>query len=118
MKLPIKETKLQELLEELGIDEYTHLKDNTVRIFYRGSVIDVWLTTGTFKNPRTRNGGKGIAELNRYLYWIKNNKQKPSEIPEPPKYLNDVPEDYPDYPDLEEVIEDYGSIQETEKSCE
>ena len=73
MKLPITKERLLELLEPFeGIIESENTK--VLRISVLGSIIDVYPTTGTFKNIRTNYKGQGAKALTDYLSWLKTNK--------------------------------------------
>ena len=76
MKLPIPKEKLLELLEPFeGIIDVTNGK--TYRVSVLGSIIDVYSTTGTFKNIRTNYKGQGAKAFVDYLSWLKTNKNSP-----------------------------------------
>lgn len=78
IKLPITLEELQKTLDSLGSGRIEVTQNNTTRFTFLGSIIDLYHSTGTYKNVNTGRKGQGMESLVNYLNYlaeIKNTKQ-------------------------------------------
>lgn len=78
IKLPITLDELKEILASMHAGSIEVLQENTTRFSFLGSIIDVYHSTGTFKNINTGKKGQGKEQLINYLNFlleVKNTQQ-------------------------------------------
>jgi hypothetical protein len=78
IKLPITLEELAEILDSMNTGKIEVQQENTTRFSFLGSIIDVYHSTGTFKNVNTGKKGQGKEQLINYLNYlleVKNTSQ-------------------------------------------
>lgn len=81
IKLPITLDELKEILASMNAGSIKALQENTTRFSFLGSVIDVYHSTGTFKNVNTGKKGQGKEQLINYLNYLLEVKNTPQNAP-------------------------------------
>lgn len=77
IKLPITLEELAEILDSMNIGKIEVQQENTTRFSFLGSIIDVYHSTGTFKNVNTGKKGQGKEQLINYLNYLLEVKNTP-----------------------------------------
>lgn len=78
IKLPITLEELAEILNSMNTGKIEVQQTKTTRFSFLGSIIDVYHSTGTFKNVNTGKKGQGKEQLINYLNYlleVKNTSQ-------------------------------------------
>lgn len=81
IKLPITLEELAEILDSMNIGKIEVQQENTTRFSFLGSIIDVYHSTGTFKNVNTGKKGQGKEQLINYLNYLLEVKNTPQNAP-------------------------------------
>ena len=81
IKLPITLEELKEILISMRVGKIEVIRENTTRFSFLGSIIDVYLPTGTFKNVNTGKKGQGKDQLINYLIYLLEVKNTPQKAP-------------------------------------
>lgn len=70
IKLPITLEELAEILNSMNTGRIEVQQEKTTRFSFLGSIIDVYHSTGTFKNVNTGKKGQGKERLINYLNYL------------------------------------------------
>ena len=70
IKLPITLEELAEILNSMNTGKIEVQQIKTTRFSFLGSIIDVYHSTGTFKNVNTGKKGQGKEQLINYLNYL------------------------------------------------
>lgn len=81
IKLPITLEELAEILDSMNIGKVEVQQENTTRFSFLGSIIDVYHSTGTFKNVNTGKKGQSKEQLINYLNYLLEVKNTPQNAP-------------------------------------
>lgn len=81
IKLPITLEELSEILNSMNTGKIEVQQENTTRFSFLGSIIDVYHTTGTFRNVNTGKKGQGKEHLINYLIYLLEVKNTPQNAP-------------------------------------
>lgn len=81
IKLPITLEELSEILNSMNTGKIEVQQENTTRFSFLGSIIDVYHTTGTFRNVNTGKKGQGKEQLINYLIYLLEVKNTPQNAP-------------------------------------
>lgn len=82
IKLPITLEELSEILNSMNTGKIEVQQENTTRFSFLGSIIDVYHSTGTFKNVNTGKKGQGKEQLINYLNYLLEVKNTLQNTPE------------------------------------
>lgn len=81
IKLPITLEELSEILNSMNTGKIEVQQENTTRFSFLGSIIDVYHSTGTFRNVNTGKKGQGKEYLINYLIYLLEVKNTPQNAP-------------------------------------
>ena len=81
IKLPITLEELSEILDSMNTGKIEVQQENTTRFSFLGSIIDVYHSTGTFRNVNTGKKGQGKEQLINYLNYLLEVKNTPQNAP-------------------------------------
>lgn len=81
IKLPITLEELAKILNSLNTGRIEIQQEKTTRFSFLGSIIDVYHSTGTFKNLNTGKKGQGKEQLINYLNFLLEVKNTPKNAP-------------------------------------
>jgi hypothetical protein len=81
IKLPITLEELAEILNSMNTGKIEVQQTKTTRFSFLGSIIDVYHSTGTFKNVNTGKKGQGKEQLINYLNYLLEVKNTPPKCP-------------------------------------
>ena len=81
IKLPITLEELAEILDSMNTGKIEVQQENTTRFSFLGSIIDVYHSTGTFRNVNTGKKGQGKEQLINYLNYLLEVKNTPQNAP-------------------------------------
>ena len=81
IKLPITLDELKEILASMNAGSIKALQENTTRFSFLGSIIDVYHSTGTFRNVNTGKKGQGKEQLINYLIYLLEVKNTTQNAP-------------------------------------
>ena len=82
IKLPITLEELAEILNSMNTGRIEVQQEKTTRFSFLGSIIDVYHSTGTFKNVNTGKKGQGKEQLINYLNYLLEVKKTSQNAPE------------------------------------
>lgn len=82
IKLPITLEELAEILNSMNTGRIEVQQEKTTRFSFLGSIIDVYHSTGTFKNVNTGKKGQGKEQLINYLNYLLEVKKTSQNTPE------------------------------------
>lgn len=81
IKLPITLEELAEILNSMNTGRIEVQQEKTTRFSFLGSIIDVYHSTGTFKNVNTGKKGQGKERLINYLNYLLEVKNTTQNAP-------------------------------------
>lgn len=81
IKLPITLEELAEILNSMNTGRIEVQQEKTTRFSFLGSIIDVYHSTGTFKNMNTGKKGQGKERLINYLNYLLEVKNTTQNAP-------------------------------------
>lgn len=81
IKLPITLEELKEILTSMNVGSIEVSQEKTTRFSFLGSIIDVYHTTGTFRNVNTGKKGQGKDQLINYLIYLLEVKNTSKNAP-------------------------------------